>query len=113
MNISGAVSSVLLISSLSAAWTVCIDPGHGGSEPGASGSWYLEKDANLDVALGALSILNGVPDCEWVGMTRTGDQTISLANRVAYANQNGFDRFMSIHENAFNSQTQGTETFCY
>lgn len=113
MKISRFIPAVLVLYSVAAAWTVCIDPGHGGSDPGASGSWYLEKDANLDVALGVLGILNGVPGCEWVGMTRTGDQTVSLAGRVAYANQNGFDRFMSIHENAFNTQTQGTETFCY
>ncbi len=104
---------LLLLLSLGArAWTVCLDPGHGGTEPGASGIYYLEKDANLEVAFLAKSFLEAVPECEWVGMTRTGDNTVSLANRVSYANQNGFDRFMSFHENAFNTQTQGTETFC-
>ncbi len=102
----------LLLATRAGAWTVCLDPGHGGSEPGASGIYYLEKDANLDVAFEAAGYLAQVGDCEWVGMTRTGDYTVSLANRVAYANQNGFDRFMSIHENAFNTQVQGSETFC-
>lgn len=103
---------LLLLATHAGAWTVCIDPGHGGSEPGASGIYYLEKDANLDVAFQAAGYLTQVSDCDWVGMTRTGDYTVSLANRVAYANQNGFDRFMSVHENAFNTQVQGSETFC-
>ncbi|RKZ05294.1 N-acetylmuramoyl-L-alanine amidase, partial [Candidatus Fermentibacteria bacterium] len=32
------------------AWTVCLDPGHGGSDAGAIGIYYTEKEANLDVA---------------------------------------------------------------
>ncbi len=105
---------LLLVSAFTAhGWTVCLDPGHGGSDPGATGTYYLEKEANLDVAYQALNYLSMVPDCEWAGMTRTGDYTVSLVNRVAYANQNGFDRFMSIHENAFNTYVQGSETFCY
>lgn len=108
-----ALAVLLLLLPLAArGWTVCLDPGHGGTDPGASGIYFLEKDANLEVALLAKSFLEGVPECEWVGMTRTGDYDVSLANRVSYANQNGFDRFMSIHENAFNTQVQGTETFC-
>lgn len=103
----------LFFCSAAQSFTVCIDPGHGGSEPGASGTWYLEKNANLDVAFAAASYLALVPECEWTGMTRTGDYTVSLAARVAYANANGFDRYMAIHENAFNTTTQGTETFCY
>jgi len=103
---------LLLLSLWARGWTVCLDPGHGGSEPGASGFYCLEKDVNLEVAFLAAGYLETVPECEWVGMTRTGDYTVSLASRVAYANQNGFDRFMSFHENAFNTQVQGTETFC-
>jgi len=103
---------LLLVSPGARGWTVCLDPGHGGTDPGAGGLYCLEKDVNLEVAFLAKSFLEAVPECEWVGMTRTGDYTVSLANRVSYANQNGFDRFMSVHENAFNTQTQGTETFC-
>lgn len=108
-------ASLLLVPLLSMGaigWTVCLDPGHGGNDPGAGGIYCLEKDANLEVAILARAFLETVPECEWVGMTRTADITVSLANRVAYANQNGFDRFVSIHENAFDTQTQGTETYC-
>lgn len=108
------ITGLLLIPAASLpGWTVCLDPGHGGSDPGATGIFYTEKEANLDVAWEAVAYLSMVPDCEWVGMTRTGDYNVSLANRVAYANQNGFDRFMSIHENAFNTNVQGSETFCF
>ena len=30
---------------------ICIDPGHGGSDPGATAYGLKEKDVNLDVAL--------------------------------------------------------------
>lgn len=102
---------LLLAASLSAGWTVCLDPGHGGSSTGAIGDYYQEKAANLDVANEVLYYLSMVPDCDWVGMTRTGDYDVSLQARCDYANQNGFDRFMSIHENAFNTTVQGTEVF--
>jgi hypothetical protein len=107
-------AAVLLLGSLSGAagWTVCLDPGHGGSDPGASGAWYLEKTANLDVAWEAAYYLELVSDCDWVGMTRTGDYDVSLQARCDYANQNGFDRFMCIHENAFDGTVQGSETYC-
>ena len=105
--------AVLLVTcSIASAWTVCLDPGHGGASTGAVGTYYLEKNANLDVAFEAAFYLGLVPDCEWVGMTRTGDYDVSLQARCDYANQNGFDRFMSIHENAFNTTVQGSEVFC-
>ena len=33
--------------------TVCLDPGHGGSDAGALGGFYTEKAANLDVSVWA------------------------------------------------------------
>jgi hypothetical protein len=95
------------------AWSVCLDPGHGGSDDGAVGIYYTEKEANLDVAYLVRSYLEQVPECELVAMTRLTDEYVSLADRVAYANAGGYDRFISIHHNAFNGSTQGTETYCY
>jgi len=105
-------ASLLIGYSCAAGWTVCLDPGHGGSDPGASGDWYLEKNANLDVANEAAYYLGMVSDCEWVGMTRSGDYDVTLQARCDYANQNGFDRYMCIHENAFDGTVQGSETYC-
>ena len=92
--------------------SVCLDPGHGGTDPGAVGDYYNEKTANLDVSLEArdyLELVSGVV----VGMTRTTDVTVSLADRCAFANSGGYDRFMSQHHNAFDTHVQGTETYCH
>jgi hypothetical protein len=94
------------------AWSVCLDPGHGGSDNGAIGIYYTEKEANLDVAYMARSYLEQLPGCEFVAMTRSSDVYVSLADRVAYANAGGYDRFISMHHNAFNGSVQGTETYC-
>ena len=94
------------------AWTVCLDPGHGGSDTGAIGIYYTEKEANLDVAYLVRSYLEQLPECESVSMTRRTDRYVSLVDRVEYANAGGYDRFISIHHNAFNGSVQGTETYC-
>ena len=43
------------------AWSVCLDPGHGGSDAGAVGIYYTEKESNLDVAYLARSYLEQLP----------------------------------------------------
>jgi len=104
---------LLLYTQMASAWSVCLDPGHGGSDNGAVGIYYTEKEANLDVAYIIRSYLEQLPECESVAMTRLTDEYVSLADRVAYANAGGYDRFISIHHNAFNGSVQGTETYCY
>ena len=96
------------------AWaaSVCLDPGHGGSDPGALGIYCTEAFANLEVGLDAVYYIDRI-GYQTIGMTRTGDYYVSLADRVAYANENGFDRFMSVHHNAFDTTVQGTETYCH
>ncbi len=103
---------LLMLVGSPAAWTVCLDPGHGGSDTGSAGIYYTEKETNLDVAYMARSYLEQLDDCSEVAMTRLGDQEVSLADRVAYANAGGYDRFVSVHHNAFNGSVQGTETYC-
>lgn len=89
---------------------IVIDPGHGGSDPGAvSINGLQEKTVNLAVAriLKALLEEAGAK----VVMTRTGDQSVSNLQRVAIANQAGADLYISIHANAFSSsESNGTET---
>ena len=55
---------------------ICLDPGHGGSDPGAvhnDGTIYLEEaDINLDVAYGLEALLD-TDGVYYVGMTRTED----------------------------------------
>lgn len=89
---------------------ICIDPGHGGSDPGAIGFGLKEKDVNLDIALRLKNLLinNGATPI----LTRSSDTYVNLSNRVKIANTNGCDRFISIHTNAASDPTaQGTETY--
>jgi hypothetical protein len=97
---------------LIAGVTVCIDPGHGGSSSGAVGDYILEKDVVLGVALQVQNWLNQVPGISSAALTRDGDYDVSLQARTDYANSWGFNWFISIHENAFDTSVQGTETFC-
>ncbi|MEO0230773.1 MAG: N-acetylmuramoyl-L-alanine amidase, partial [candidate division WOR-3 bacterium] len=41
---------ILTTGLVNAAYKICLDPGHGGSDPGATGSYFTEKEANLHVA---------------------------------------------------------------
>jgi len=99
-------------------YRICIDPGHGGSDPGATGFGANEKDVNLDIALRArhwlqADTLDTGGGGSWeILMTRETDVAVSLADRVAYANSNGVERFISIHCNAFSDPlANGTETY--
>lgn len=77
---------------------IVIDPGHGGKQPGAiSETGTVEKDVTLDIALRVQKLLKGSPFD--VALTRTSDRTMSLADRVAFANSSKADLFVSIHIN--------------
>lgn len=77
---------------------VVIDAGHGGKEHGAiSDSGVSEKDITLDIALRLSRLMENTPFD--VIMTRQTDQTIPLEQRVAFANSNNADLFVSIHVN--------------
>lgn len=82
---------------MSKVWKVWIDAGHGGSDPGAVGSGWKEKDMNLNVALACKAELerHGVI----VGMSRTSDVFVGLSERAAMANRWGADFFVSCHHN--------------
>ena len=82
--------------------TVCIDPGHGGTDPGAVSrdQKLYEKTFTLDIAKRlAEKIKAGYPDVKVV-MTRTSDRSVALGDRAAAANKAGADLFISIHINA-------------
>ena len=76
---------------------VYLDPGHGGSDPGAV-KYIKEKDVNLQMALACREYLetNGVV----VKMSRTTDTGTSLNGLCAAANKWGADLAVSIHNNA-------------
>jgi N-acetylmuramoyl-L-alanine amidase/PKD repeat protein len=81
---------------------ICLDPGHGGSDPGAvydDGTIYLkEADINLDVAYGLKSLLEG--DGATVVMTRTDDSYKSNNDRYTFCNDEQATILVSVHTNS-------------
>ena len=93
-------------------FTVVIDPGHGGVDPGALGRKSKEKDINMNVSkLLASMIDDKYPEVKVI-FTRTTDIKIPLVQRADIANKANADLFISIHSNASKSKTaNGCETF--
>jgi N-acetylmuramoyl-L-alanine amidase len=80
--------------------TLMIDPGHGGTDPGAIGmAGTREKDVTLDIALRLQRQLGRHPQYR-VLLTRDRDRSMSLKERVTYAARQKADLFVSIHVNS-------------
>ena len=94
------------------SYTVVIDAGHGGKDPGAIGKFSQEKDLNLSLALATGKLLQQTyPDVKVV-YTRSKDVFIPLQTRADIANKNKADLFISIHTNSAESKAAcGVETF--
>ena len=88
--------------------TVVLDPGHGGVDQGASNRWGTEKMFALDVAMHARTQLQRAG--YRVEMTRTRDNTLSLEDRVNFANKFRDAVFVSIHFN-YSGAAEGLETY--
>ncbi|MGL4518627.1 MAG: N-acetylmuramoyl-L-alanine amidase family protein [Phocaeicola sp.] len=94
-------------------FTVVIDPGHGGRDPGAVGKKGREKDINLKVSLKLGKLIQENFGDVNVRYTRSSDVFIALDRRAEIANQAKADLFISIHTNAVAKQrsVRGTETY--
>lgn len=94
-------------------FTIVIDAGHGGKDPGAKGRTINEKAINLSVALKLGNLILENHDHVKVIYTRKTDRFIGLDERANIANRNKADLFISIHANAIKNASQifGTETF--
>jgi N-acetylmuramoyl-L-alanine amidase len=79
---------------------IFIDPGHGGTDPGAVGNGIQEKNITLQIAQRVREILEREFNNVSIRMSRTGDQTVTLNQRTNTANQWGADFFLSIHINS-------------
>lgn len=93
-------------------FTVVIDAGHGGKDPGALGKRGREKDINLRVAkeFGRL-VRENMNDVKVV-FTRDDDVFVLLQDRSAIANRANGDLFVSIHVNASKTTAAcGAETY--
>lgn len=80
-------------------FTVVIDPGHGGIDPGAEKDGLNEKSLMLTFARELKDVLLRQADVEVV-LTRDDDSFVSLERRVAIAHQVGADLFLSLHADA-------------
>ncbi len=90
---------------------VVIDPGHGGSEPGAESFGTVEKTFNLDISLRLDKLLKQAGIRSYI--IREEDQYIGLYERAYIANDLNATLFLSIHNNAYYSKERGTETLYY
>ena len=79
---------------------VFLDPGHGGSDPGAVGNGLKEKNLTLSIAKECEKVLKSEYEGVTVKMSRTGDAYPSLSTRASAANSWGADLFVSVHINA-------------
>lgn len=94
-------------------YSIMLDAGHGGADPGAVYDGRLEKDDALELALAVGKILQeGGID---VSYTRTTDIYQTPFEKAQLANRAGVDYFISIHRNSSPepNQYQGVETLVY
>lgn len=103
-------------------YTVVIDPGHGGVDPGKVGiNDVYEKEINLSIAMLLKEILEQ-NDCKII-MTRTGDEGLyqegdsnkkmaDLRKRCQLIDESGADVTVSIHQNSFSqASSKGAQVF--
>jgi N-acetylmuramoyl-L-alanine amidase len=87
-----------------------IDAGHGGKDPGAHGSYSLEKTVALSIAKKLRdAILASMPAIKVI-MTRDDNTFIELNRRSEIANENHSNLFISIH---CNSSPEGTASIAH
>lgn len=92
--------------------TVCLDPGHGGEDPGAVNKNISERDINLTVASKVQLLLE--TQGYQVFMTRTtNDDTLSNNDRYTFCNSKNTTIMVSIHHNFFEDKTVDYATTLY
>lgn len=91
---------------------IMLDPGHGGEDSGAVGKYHTrEKDVVLKIARRLKALIDKESSMK-AYMTRNEDVFIPLKVRVAKAQKQRADLFVSIHADAFTSrQPSGSSVF--
>lgn len=103
--------SLLTVAMNTGAKTVVIDCGHGGDDDGAIGFGNI-KEKNINLAVGLLVAQQLKKKGVNALLTRSSDITLSLKDRIVFANKVKADLFVSIHSNAASNQAaSGVETF--
>ena len=100
----------LLFSQNNNVFTVVIDAGHGGKDPGNRGNGYFEKHIALNIALGVGERLEKDKNFKII-YTRKTDRFVDLFDRAKIANDANADLFISIHCDSHTSNAYGAGTF--
>lgn len=95
------------------AFTLVLDAGHGGKDPGALGKKGKEKQINLAVTLAVGKLVEENLKDVKVVYTRKTDIFVELDERARIANKAKADLFVSFHTNALpgKAQGRGSETY--
>ncbi len=80
---------------------VCLDPGHGGTDPGAVNGELHESVINLDVSYALMDLL--VDDGAEVVMTRTDDSYLDNRARYTFCNEQQATILVSVHTNSIDN----------
>ena len=93
-------------------YTVALDPGHGGEDPGAIGrGGSYEKNVNLSIAQRLKRKIDNTSGMRAM-LTRDADYFVPLAQRVARARRVQADLFVSIHADAYvRPEARGSSVF--
>jgi len=91
-------------------YTIAIDAGHGGRDPGAVADGVEEANINLAIVKILRDLVDAQPDMDAVQI-RTLDIFIALENRILHAEDAGADLYVTVHVNSFTSEEpDGVET---
>lgn len=92
-------------------FVIALDPGHGGNDPGSTTySGISEATFTLKIANYCKQELETYMNVRVI-LTRTGDTSMELDERVTYAVSQGADVLVSIHLNALNGAGRGAEVY--
>ncbi|MDM9632576.1 N-acetylmuramoyl-L-alanine amidase family protein [Robiginitalea aurantiaca] len=91
-------------------FTVVLDAGHGGHDPGNLGNGFLEKNIALSIVLQAGKALEADGNVKVI-YTRDDDTFVDLYKRGEIANKAQADLFVSVHCDSHNSNANGAGTF--
>ena len=91
-------------------FTVVLDAGHGGHDPGNLGNGYMEKNIALSIVLNVGRKLASNPDIKVI-YTRKDDTFVDLFVRGEIANKANADLFVSVHCDSHTSDANGAGTF--
>lgn len=94
-------------------FTVILDAGHGGRDPGCVRNGVYEKNVNLSIVMKTKAMLEA--QGATVLLTRPDDTFVSLEYRYCFENIHPEAVFVSIHCNAIggNSSLSGMSAYCY